>query len=55
LKLLQPHPGEIFSWATLKLGGVFYGGFLAALFFTIWYVRVRKLASLQHTGQTSKS
>ena len=38
------HPGEIFSFATLKKGGVFYGGFLAALFFTIWYVRVRKLS-----------
>ena len=25
-------------------GGVFYGGFLAALFFTIWYVRVQKLS-----------
>ncbi|MGD1101052.1 MAG: prolipoprotein diacylglyceryl transferase [Terriglobia bacterium] len=38
------NPGEIFSFATLMAGGVFYGGFLAALFFTIWYVRVQKLS-----------
>jgi phosphatidylglycerol:prolipoprotein diacylglycerol transferase len=36
--------GEIFSLSTLMAGGVFYGGFLAALFFTIWYVRVQKLS-----------
>jgi len=30
------HPGEILSFSTLMAGGVFYGGFLAALFFTIW-------------------
>ncbi len=40
----QDHPGEILSYATLKKGGVFYGGFLAALFFTIWYVREQKLS-----------
>jgi phosphatidylglycerol:prolipoprotein diacylglycerol transferase len=38
------HPGEIFSFSTLMAGGVFYGGFIAALFFTIWYVRVQKLS-----------
>ncbi len=40
----RAHPGEIFSYSTLMAGGVFYGGFLAALFFTIWYVRVQKLS-----------
>ena len=40
----RAHPGEIFSLSTLMAGGVFYGGFLAALFFTIWYVRVQKLS-----------
>jgi phosphatidylglycerol---prolipoprotein diacylglyceryl transferase len=40
----RAHPGEIFSFSTLMAGGVFYGGFLAALFFTIWYVRVQKIA-----------
>jgi len=29
---------------TLMAGGVFYGGFLAALFFTLWYVRVQKIS-----------
>lgn len=38
------HPGEIFSISTLMAGGVFYGGFLAALFFTVWYVRVQRIA-----------
>ncbi len=37
------HLSQVFSLSTLMAGGVFYGGFLAALFFTIWYVRVQKL------------
>jgi phosphatidylglycerol:prolipoprotein diacylglycerol transferase len=40
----RSNPSEIFSFSTLMAGGVFYGGFLAALFFTMWYVRVQKLA-----------
>jgi len=40
----RSRPGEIFSYSTLMAGGVFYGGFLAALIFTVWYVRVRKLS-----------
>jgi phosphatidylglycerol:prolipoprotein diacylglycerol transferase len=40
----RANPGEIFSLSTFLAGGVFYGGFLAALFFTIWYVRVQKLS-----------
>ncbi|MFZ0964548.1 MAG: prolipoprotein diacylglyceryl transferase [Terriglobia bacterium] len=40
----RDHLGEIFSYATLKTAGVFYGGFLAALFFTIWFVWVRKIS-----------
>jgi phosphatidylglycerol:prolipoprotein diacylglycerol transferase len=40
----RANPGEIFSFSTLMAGGVFYGGFLAALFFTLWYVRVQKLS-----------
>jgi phosphatidylglycerol:prolipoprotein diacylglycerol transferase len=40
----RAHPSEIFSFSTLMAGGVFYGGFLAAFFFTIWYVRVQKLS-----------
>lgn len=37
------HPGEILSLSTFLSGGVFYGGFLAAVIFMVWYVRVRKL------------
>jgi phosphatidylglycerol:prolipoprotein diacylglycerol transferase len=33
------HPGEIFSLGTLQAGGVFSGGFLAALAVAAWYVR----------------
>jgi len=40
----RAHLGEIFSFSTFLAGGVFYGGFLAALFFTLWYVRVQKLS-----------
>ncbi len=37
------HPGEIISKETLLAGGVFYGGFLAAVFFAVWYTRVHHL------------
>ncbi len=37
------HPGRIFSLATLEAGGVFYGGFIAATIFAVWYVRSYKL------------
>jgi phosphatidylglycerol:prolipoprotein diacylglycerol transferase len=37
------HFSQIFSLSTFMAGGVFYGGFLAGLFFTIWYVRVQKI------------
>jgi len=40
----RANPEEIFGLSTLMAGGVFYGGFLAALFFAIWYVRVQKLS-----------
>jgi phosphatidylglycerol:prolipoprotein diacylglycerol transferase len=30
---------EIFSWSTLQAGGVFYGGLLAALAVSWWYMR----------------
>ncbi len=33
------HPAEIFSWATLRAGGAFYGGLLAALIFAMVYIR----------------
>lgn len=37
------HPGEIISLSTLRAGGVFYGGFIAAVLFAWWYVRVHGL------------
>jgi phosphatidylglycerol:prolipoprotein diacylglycerol transferase len=39
----REHPGQIFSMATLEAGGVFYGGFIAATFFAVWYIRTYKL------------
>jgi phosphatidylglycerol:prolipoprotein diacylglycerol transferase len=40
-------PGELFSWATVEAGGVFYGGFVAATFFAVWYARVYHLPMLK--------
>ena len=40
----RANPGEIFSTSTLMAAGVFYGGFLAALGFVLWYVRVQKVS-----------
>jgi phosphatidylglycerol:prolipoprotein diacylglycerol transferase len=39
----REHPGEIFSFATLRAGGVFYGGLIAALAVAIWYMRKTRL------------
>jgi phosphatidylglycerol---prolipoprotein diacylglyceryl transferase len=41
------NPGEILSWNTLQAGGVFYGGFVAATFFALWYVKVYRLPLLK--------
>jgi phosphatidylglycerol:prolipoprotein diacylglycerol transferase len=41
------HPGEIFSLGTLRAGGVFYGGLIAALAVAWWYLRKTKLPPLQ--------
>jgi phosphatidylglycerol:prolipoprotein diacylglycerol transferase len=40
------NPGDLFSLSTLQAGGVFYGGFIAALAAAVWYLRKRKLAFL---------
>lgn len=37
------HPSELVSRSTLLAGGVFYGGFIAAVFFAVWYTRVHGL------------
>lgn len=39
--------GAIFSWNTLQAAGVFYGGFAAATFFAIWYIKVYHLPTLK--------
>jgi len=41
------HPGEIFSLSTLQAGGIFYGGLLAALAVSWWYIRKTRLPGLQ--------
>jgi phosphatidylglycerol---prolipoprotein diacylglyceryl transferase len=39
----RANPGEIFSTSTLMAGGVFYGGFLAAVLFAAWYMLAQRL------------
>ena len=39
----RQYPGEIFSRSTFLAGGVFYGGFIAAVLFAVWYIRVQHL------------
>ena len=39
----RQYPGEILSWDTFLAGGVFYGGFIAALLFAVWYIRLHHL------------
>src|SRR5712692_9804240 len=46
-KFYRDSPGELFTWATLEAGGVFYGGFVAAVFFAIWYTRLYRLPALK--------
>ena len=41
------HPGEFFSVATLQAGGVFYGGLIAALAVSWWYMRRTHLPLLK--------
>ncbi|MGH9327350.1 MAG: prolipoprotein diacylglyceryl transferase [Terriglobia bacterium] len=41
------HPGQIFSLDTLEAGGGFYGGFIAATLFALWYVNHQKLPLLK--------
>ena len=41
------HPGEIFSLGVLQAGGVFYGGVLAAIGVSIWYIRRNRMPVLR--------
>ncbi len=36
-------PRELFSWGMFQAGGVFYGGFIAAVLFAWWYTRRQKM------------
>lgn len=40
------HPGELFSLATFRAGGIFYGGLLAALLTAFLYLRHKRLPGL---------
>jgi len=40
------HPGDIFSMAMLQAGGVFYGGLIAAVALSLWYIRRNRLPVL---------
>ncbi len=41
------HPRDIFSLATLQAGGVFYGGLIAAVALSVWYIRRNHLPVLR--------
>jgi phosphatidylglycerol:prolipoprotein diacylglycerol transferase len=41
------NPREIFSLATLQAGGVFYGGLLAAIGVSVWYMRKNRMPWLR--------
>lgn len=43
----RENPREIFSLQSLQSGGVFYGGFIAALLFLIAYCRIERLSFLR--------
>lgn len=42
----RAHPAEIFSLSTLQSAGIFFGGFIAALVFAVFYMRAQKLPVL---------
>ncbi|HTA46230.1 MAG TPA: prolipoprotein diacylglyceryl transferase [Bryobacteraceae bacterium] len=42
----RAHPAEIFSLATLQSAGIFFGGFILAVVFAIFYMRAQGLSVL---------
>ncbi len=42
----REHPAEIFTLATLQSAGIFFGGFILALIFAIFYIKQQKLPVL---------
>ncbi len=43
----RENPGELFSFATLQAGGIFYGGLVAALAVAWWFLSKRGLPALR--------
>lgn len=41
------HPGDILSLSMLQAGGVFYGGLIAAIIVSVWYIRRNDLPVLR--------
>ncbi|HET7842060.1 MAG TPA: prolipoprotein diacylglyceryl transferase, partial [Terriglobia bacterium] len=41
------NPGELFTWGMFQAGGVFYGGFIAAVLFAWWYTSRQKMPILK--------
>lgn len=46
-KYYAEHPGEIFSLASFQAGGVFYGGLIAAIAASVWYIRRNRMPVLR--------
>jgi phosphatidylglycerol:prolipoprotein diacylglycerol transferase len=42
----RAHPAEIFSLSTLQSAGIFFGGFVLALVFAVFYMRAQKMPVL---------
>ena len=47
LRWYAAHPREIFSLGTLQAGGVFYGGLVAAILVSLWYLRRNQMPALK--------
>jgi phosphatidylglycerol---prolipoprotein diacylglyceryl transferase len=45
-KYYVQNPGELFSFATIQAGGIFYGGFILAIITAFLYMRRKKLPGL---------
>lgn len=41
------HPGDIFSLTTLRAGGVYYGGVIAAVVMSVWFIRHNHMPTLR--------
>lgn len=46
-KFYAAHPSEMISLSTFQAGGVFYGGLIAAVAISVWYIRRKKMPVLR--------